>query len=441
MAKYQLAGLLIIASVLCVSCGGGVTMAAPPAPVATPPAAAPSATLTANPSEVLEGQSVMLSWQTANATEVNIAGIGAVSANGSQSVIPTTSTTYTLTATGAGGTFQATTRVTVDPPSPPPPSAPPSVPTHWMATDLPPLPGMVSAQAEAINSNGDIVGYSVDVLQIPHATLWKNGQVIELSANSVALAMNDSDKIVGYRLDTDGLPHAHSWPDDIDILGSELFEGHDSSLATGINNSGAIVGYAYDLQHEDSEAAFVLTETGLQNLTSDSTPSNDDCYEAHAINNSGHIAGFALDSNAAICGEEDFGMLGMATAINNLGQAVGVAENQSWLFPAINIPVNTTGFSSVATGINDNAWVVGCTCNLPVRRSKSGGPRSHLVHQVIKLNPRDMATSQAWIWSEDAGVAQTLPFLSNATGINNAGQVVGAGIINGNVHGMLVTGN
>ena len=54
-----------------------------------------------------------MSWQTSNATDVSIDGIGAVQASGSQQVSPTDSTTYHLTAKGAGGTQEATTRLTV----------------------------------------------------------------------------------------------------------------------------------------------------------------------------------------------------------------------------------------------------------------------------------------------------------------------------------------
>jgi peptidoglycan-associated lipoprotein len=61
-----------------------------------------------------------LTWQTSNATDVSIDGVGAVQASGSQSVTPADSTTYTLTAKGAGGTQTATARVTVTAPPPPP---------------------------------------------------------------------------------------------------------------------------------------------------------------------------------------------------------------------------------------------------------------------------------------------------------------------------------
>ena len=55
---------------------------------------------------------------------MSIDGIGAVQASGSQQVTPADSTTYTLTAKGAGGTQQATARVTVTQPPPPPAPAP-----------------------------------------------------------------------------------------------------------------------------------------------------------------------------------------------------------------------------------------------------------------------------------------------------------------------------
>ena len=93
----------------------------PPPPPPPPPAPAPTATLTANPEAIDKGQSATLTWQTTNATDVSIDGIGAVQPNGSQQVTPTQSTTYTLNAKGAGGTQTATARVTVNTPPPPPP--------------------------------------------------------------------------------------------------------------------------------------------------------------------------------------------------------------------------------------------------------------------------------------------------------------------------------
>ncbi|MFZ2008814.1 MAG: peptidoglycan-associated lipoprotein Pal, partial [Candidatus Sulfotelmatobacter sp.] len=79
----------------------------------------PTASISVSPDTIEKGQSATLTWQTSNATDVSIDGIGAVQATGSQSVSPADSTTYHLLAKGAGGTQEATTRLTVtQPPAP-----------------------------------------------------------------------------------------------------------------------------------------------------------------------------------------------------------------------------------------------------------------------------------------------------------------------------------
>ncbi len=85
----------------------------PPPPAATP--VAPSAELAANPSAVSPGQASVLSWHTNNADDITIQGIGSVPPSGSRSVQPSSSTTYTLVAKGAGGKSETSARVTVNP--------------------------------------------------------------------------------------------------------------------------------------------------------------------------------------------------------------------------------------------------------------------------------------------------------------------------------------
>jgi len=101
--------------------------AAPPPPPPPPPPPSPTASISVAPSTIQGGQSATLTWQTSNATDVSIDGIGAVQPNGSQSVSPTDSTTYHLTAKGSGGTQEATARLTVTQAPPPPPPPTPSV--------------------------------------------------------------------------------------------------------------------------------------------------------------------------------------------------------------------------------------------------------------------------------------------------------------------------
>ncbi|HWP85758.1 MAG TPA: peptidoglycan-associated lipoprotein Pal [Terriglobia bacterium] len=99
----------------------------PPPPPPPPPAPAPSVSLTVEPSAIERGQSALLRWSSQNATELDLQpGIGRVDPQGTRSVSPTESTTYTLSGRGPGGSASATARltVTVPPPPPPPPPAP-----------------------------------------------------------------------------------------------------------------------------------------------------------------------------------------------------------------------------------------------------------------------------------------------------------------------------
>src|SRR3984957_7583637 len=111
---------VILGSVMVIGACGKKKAPAPPPPPPPPPAA-PTASIAVSPTTIQAGQSASLTWQTSNATDVSIDGIGAVQANGSQSVSPTDSTTYHLTAKGTGGSQEATARITVTQLAPPPP--------------------------------------------------------------------------------------------------------------------------------------------------------------------------------------------------------------------------------------------------------------------------------------------------------------------------------
>jgi peptidoglycan-associated lipoprotein len=100
-----------------------------PAPPPPPPPKAPTATLSANPTSIQAGQSATLTWSTENATDVAMDG-NKVDPSGSQTVSPTQTTTYHLTAKGPGGTQEATAQVSVAPkptPTPTPAPTPPPI--------------------------------------------------------------------------------------------------------------------------------------------------------------------------------------------------------------------------------------------------------------------------------------------------------------------------
>src|SRR5215469_384601 len=106
----------VLAGVL--SFGGCSKKAAKATPPSNPPAPpAPTATLAASPDVIQQGQSTTLTWQTQNASDITIQGLGTVPASGSRTVSPGSSTTYTLVAKGPGGTQDAAARVSVNMPT------------------------------------------------------------------------------------------------------------------------------------------------------------------------------------------------------------------------------------------------------------------------------------------------------------------------------------
>src|SRR5215467_5729717 len=80
MTAFVLASLLLLAS-----CSKKVAEVKTP----EPPAAAPTVSLSADPTSIQQGESTTLSWQTANANEITIEGLGTVPASGSRTVSPT----------------------------------------------------------------------------------------------------------------------------------------------------------------------------------------------------------------------------------------------------------------------------------------------------------------------------------------------------------------
>ena len=108
--SFYLFAFTLLAVVLLSGCPSKTAVATAPPP---PPPPAPTATIEVAPATVQPGQSVVITWKTENASDVNIDSLGAVSASGSKTVNPTESTTYRLTAKGPGGAQESDARVTV----------------------------------------------------------------------------------------------------------------------------------------------------------------------------------------------------------------------------------------------------------------------------------------------------------------------------------------
>src|SRR5674476_483955 len=136
--KFSLICLALALAMFAAGCKKKVPAPAPPpppppvvVPEAPKPAAPTVAQFTAEPTSIQRGQTSTLRWEvTGSVTSVSIdQGLGTVQSTGSSRVNPSDSTTYTLTATGPGGsiTGSATVNVSAPPPPAPPPPAPPVI--------------------------------------------------------------------------------------------------------------------------------------------------------------------------------------------------------------------------------------------------------------------------------------------------------------------------
>jgi hypothetical protein len=110
-----------------------------------------TATLTADPTTVNKGDSITLHWSSHNATELDLEpGVGKVQSEGSTSVIPQDSTTYTLTATGSSGTQTSTAHVDVTTPTV-------VTPLHNENNEIKPVKGRLSIEPTRVERGQSVM--------------------------------------------------------------------------------------------------------------------------------------------------------------------------------------------------------------------------------------------------------------------------------------------
>lgn len=98
-----------------VGCNKKPQKAAPSTYTPPPAAVKPTVSLSADKTSINPGESAKLTWTSTDANNVSIAPeVGAVTAQGTTTVTPARSTTYTITASGAGGNADATVSIAVN---------------------------------------------------------------------------------------------------------------------------------------------------------------------------------------------------------------------------------------------------------------------------------------------------------------------------------------
>jgi probable HAF family extracellular repeat protein len=308
-------------------------------------------------------------------------------------------------------------------------------------TDLGTLPGGYQSYAYGINAGGQVVGTSIPADGYQHAFLYSGGVMTDLNsalpANSgivleTASAINASGQIVAVGA-TGGATHAFLYSGGIitDLL---TLPGDNASASTAINASGQAVGYSFVNglpSHAFLYSGGSLTDLGTLGASS---------AEAFGINGSGQIVGFSTTDDANHITRaflysggvmNDLGTLGglaaWAYAINDSGQIVGWAcpasgATHAFLYSGgVMLDLGTLGGStSVAVAVNSSAQVVGYST------TADGTQDAFLYSGGVMIDLNSLLPANAgWI-------------LTQANAINDSGQIVGMGTINGQQHAFLM---
>ncbi|MHC4084601.1 MAG: hypothetical protein ACYSWZ_02230 [Planctomycetota bacterium] len=294
--------------------------------------------------------------------------------------------------------------------------------------------GGFNASPRGINESGQIIAmYSLSEYGPACGIIWEDGTVTNLGTlggnETTAYGLNDSGQVVGYSETSSGSRHGFLWEDgkmiDLGALGG------DYSKAYGINNNRQITGFTHIDNPPDPRGRSRAFLWENSTMTSLGTLGGWVSY-GYAINDLGQIAGYSYNSDGQVHGflwedgiMTDIGkILGITMDINNSGQIVGYRNDHGFLWDdGIMTDLGTLGGSrSRAKSINEAGQIVG--------ESKTSTGEEH-----------------AFLWENDTMVDLNvlLPvnsgwnYLRVANAINNKGQIVGIGKMNGDYHPFLLT--
>ncbi len=294
--------------------------------------------------------------------------------------------------------------------------------------------------ATCINNKGQVVGNSnTSGDQVLHPFIWSNGHMTDIGAqgNFMVHGVNNNGQVVGFLDSGDSfnpVRHAILWQNgvitDIGTLGGSV------SSASGINNNLQIVGGS--LLSGNNVTHAYLWHNGTMTDIGDLGGS----YSyADGINDNSQVAGYSnlangtphpfIWSNGHMTDIGDLGgRASYANGINNNGQVIGFsyltgnsAEHAFIWQNGIMIDMGTLGGDySYAASINNNGQVVG--------------------HSTFAGNNVD----HTFLWQNGTMTDLTtlIPLNSGweileANSINDAGQIVGYGSIQGQYHAFLMT--
>jgi probable HAF family extracellular repeat protein len=263
--------------------------------------------------------------------------------------------------------------------------------------NLLPLPGGDTTVAGGVNTQGQISGQST-TSEGYHAVLWIEGEVQDLGtlpggAISWATSINDAGQVAGASDGSGFQPHTMIWSQAEGMRDLGTLPGGNYSLASGINRRGQVTGYS-NVADGLSYGFIWSNAAGMRELPS--LPGGGGS-SGNGINDLGQVAGGSGCGGACI----------HAVLWN---RKPGTVEDLGLL--------SGSSYTS-AYALNNKLQVVG-SAGFPAR---------------------------AFVWSSAAGMQDLNTLLPPDSGwqleyafaINDNGQIAGQGIINGEIHGFLLT--
>lgn len=294
--------------------------------------------------------------------------------------------------------------------------------------------GGTDITATGINQNGQVTGFGTNRQGEYHAFLWSSGVMSDLGISpsnfmSQAGGINNLGMIAGTQTGDSGT-RAFAWS-----AGAYTSLGGLGTSASAINDAGQIAGL---LTTQNSQGhAFRMSGGSLQDL---GTMPGGTWSSAYGINNSGTVAGYGDTAGSNFRGfvtdsagrMTPLGTLGgnssYAMAINDAGQVGGSASARSGYVHAVTwnngsiVDLGTLGGgNSFAYGINNASTVVGYSYLANSTDTHAFVYRDGILYDLNVLVP----SLAGWT-------------LLNAYGINDRGQVVGTGMLNGQLNAFLL---
>lgn len=300
-------------------------------------------------------------------------------------------------------------------------------------TDLGTIGGSFS-WGYGINNAGQVTGGSAPRLGSGYnAYIYNNGVMSDIGSldnkhYSYGNAINSSQQVVGTGMGSNGnfQPFLYS-------NGSIQHLGTSTGDAYGINDLGQVVGRLNF--HGQTYQAFLYSNGTMKDLSALLGGAESG---AEGINNSGQVTGYFLHTSGKthtfLFGNEtmrDLGTMGGIASygmdINSTGQLTGwVVTNSgathSYLYSnGSTHEFSFSGANTYSTSINSAGQVVG--------RFATGSTSNHafLYSNGVMHDLNDYVTGTGWI-------------LADASGINDSGQIVGTGNLNGKVHAFVLSG-